>query len=74
MNMFFLSFLIISQLVLQVIAAAEAFINPSVISDYLTYREGSVVSIVWNSTVDKIALTLWQDGNNTWEYIGGFSC
>lgn len=73
MNMF-LSFLIISQLVLQVIAAAEAFINPSVISDYLTYREGSVVSIVWKSTVDKIALTLWQDGNNTLEYIGGFSC
>lgn len=75
MNMFLLllsGILTISQLAFRVVAITEGFIVPSPTSDSLSYREGSMLTLAWNSTLDKIALTLWQDGNNTYEYIGGF--
>lgn len=69
---FCLSILIISQLVSQINAVDESFIVPSPNEKSLTYREGSTLSLAWATTLDKIALTLWQDGNDTFEYIGGF--
>lgn len=74
MNMFLLSILTISQLMLQVIAVIEGFIVPSPSPEFHSYREGSMLTIAWNSTLESIALTLCQDGNNTFEYIGGLSC
>lgn len=72
-NVFYLSILTISQLVSQVIAADERFIVPSSDSKSLIYREGSLLALAWNTTLDRIALTLWQDGINALEYIGGLS-
>lgn len=72
-NVFYLSILTISQLVSQVIAADERFIVPSSDSKSLIYREGSLLALAWNTTLDRIALTLWQDGINAFEYIGGLS-
>lgn len=75
MNVFYLSILIISQLVSQVISqlAEERFIVPSNNSKSLSYREGSKLSLEWYTSLDRIALTLWQVGNNSLEYIGGLS-
>lgn len=74
MNLLYLSILIISQLVSQVTAADERFIVPSNDSKSLSYREGSLLALAWNTSLDRIALTLWQDGVNSLEYIGGLSC
>lgn len=74
MNVFCLSILIISQLVSQINAADESFIVPSPDEKSLSYREGTTLSLAWGTTLDRIALTLWQDGNATFEYIGGFLC
>lgn len=73
MNIFLLLILTISLLTLKVVAVTEGFIVPPPNTDSLSYREGSFLTLAWNSTLDKIALTLWQDGNNTFEYIGGLS-
>lgn len=73
-NVFYLSILIISQLVSQVIAADERFIVPSNDSKSLSYREGSMLNLAWDTSLDRIALTLWQDGIDSLEYIGGLLC
>lgn len=74
MNMFLLLILTISLLTLKVVAVTEGFIVPPPNTDSLSYREGSFLTLAWNSTLDKIALTLWQEGNVTFEYIGELSC
>lgn len=73
-NVLYLSILVVSQLVSQVITADERFIVPSNESRSLSYREGSFLTLAWNTTLDRIALTLWQDGINALEYIGALSC
>lgn len=75
MNVFYLSILTTSQLVSQVNAAAESFIVPPQGAKSLSYREGSKLSLSWDTSLDWIALTLWQDGiDSSFEYIGGFLC
>lgn len=73
-NVLYLSILVVSQLVSQVITVEERFIVPSNESKSLSYREGSFLTLAWNTTLDRIALTLWQDGINALEYIGALSC
>lgn len=72
-NVLYLSILIIPQLMSQVLAADERFIVPSNDSKSLSYREGSLLALAWNTTLDRIALTLWQDGIDVLEYIGALS-
>lgn len=76
--MFYLSILIVSQLVSH-IAADERFIVPSTDSKSLSYHKGSTLALAWSTSLDRIALTLYQDGlfqdgNTSAEYIDGLLC
>ncbi|MCJ1262313.1 hypothetical protein MMC22_002183 [Lobaria immixta] len=54
-------------------AASERFIDPPDDIDNargLTYTRGALVQIVWQTDLDRIALTLWHSASAPFEYLG----
>lgn len=41
---------------------------PDVLLD-LTYQRGSLIQLAWNSTLRRVALTLWHESGNDFEYL-----
>ena len=54
-------------------ATSERFIDPPADTDNaraLTYTRGALVQIVWQTDLERIALTLWHSTSEPFEYLG----